>query len=150
VGGDLAIGYGLYHFAGKAKAKVKQQGDAISRIESTLPGGSGDTSTPQPMAQATSNGVPMPANIPWTIPGIIGGGIATDSNGVVTRWSAQYPAVRVEVNRQTGEVTRQVGLPLGNTTIGIEVQNKDPGATQRMNDEIRAVTGAAPTRPTGP
>jgi len=38
VGGALVISYGLYYFSGKAKQKITAQGDAITNVESTLPG----------------------------------------------------------------------------------------------------------------
>jgi len=41
VGGALVIAYGLYHFAGKAKEKIRSQGDALGNVESTLPKGGG-------------------------------------------------------------------------------------------------------------
>lgn len=41
VGGALVIGYGLYHFATQAKAKVTTQGNALSGVEETVPGGPG-------------------------------------------------------------------------------------------------------------
>jgi len=45
VGGALVIGYGLYHFATKAKAKITSQGDALGGIEATLPKGGGADSS---------------------------------------------------------------------------------------------------------
>lgn len=45
VGGALVIGYGLYHFSGKAKAKITNQGNALENIEATLPKGGGADST---------------------------------------------------------------------------------------------------------
>jgi len=39
VGGALVIGYGLYHFATTAKAKVSAQGNALAGVEETLPSG---------------------------------------------------------------------------------------------------------------